>query len=111
MSYTALGFLIGCIGEENFTNFMLSNKYLTPLYASIIGLIPNCASSLLLSELYINNSLSFGALMSGLFVNAGLGMTVLLKNRNSVKNLPYILFICFVVALISGYIICLIDTF
>ena len=107
----ALGFLIGFIGEENFSNFIQSNRYLAPLFTSIIGLIPNCASSLLITELFINGSLSFGALLSGLLVNSGLGMMMLLKNRKSIKNIPLIILICFFIAILSGYITCLIIGF
>ena len=107
----ALGFLIGFIGEDRFASFLQTNRYLTPLFSSIIGLIPNCASSLLLSELFIQGNLSFGAILSGLLVNAGLGMMVLLKNRHGVKNLPWILLICFVVSIIAGYVTCLIIGF
>lgn len=107
----ALGFIIALVGEENFANFLQSNRYLTPLYSSIIGLIPNCASSLLLSELFIEGNLPFGALLSGLLINAGLGMMVLLRNKSSAKNLIWIILICFVTAVASGYITCLITNF
>ena len=107
----ALGFLIGFIGEERFASFLMTNRYLTPLFSSIIGLIPNCASSLLLAELFIEGNLSFGAILAGLLVNAGLGFTVLLKNRKSVKNVPWILLICFLTAISAGYITCLIVGF
>lgn len=106
-----LGFIIGFVGEDNFKNFIQMNKYLTPLFSSIIGLIPNCASSLLISELFVEGSLSFGALLSGLLVNAGLGMMVLLKNKSSAKSVLIILGVCFVVAVASGYITCLISGF
>lgn len=107
----ALGFIIASIGEDNFTNFLDANKYLTPLYSCIIGLIPNCASSLLISELFIEGKLSFGALVGGLLVNSGLGMLVLIKNRHQAKNVLLILAICLVVALITSYSICLITNF
>ena len=106
-----LGFVIALIGEDNFKNFLVSNQYLTPIYASIIGLIPNCASSVLLSELFINDSLSFGALIAGLLINSGLGMMILLKNRKAIKRLPIIILISFVVAVSVGYICCLIFGF
>lgn len=106
-----LGFTIGFIGEERFMSFVQMNKYLSPLFSSIIGLIPNCASSLLLSELFIEGNLSFGALTSGLLVNAGLGFIVLLKNRRSAKNILLIISICFITAVIVGYICCLIFGF
>lgn len=107
----ALGFLIGFIGEEKFASFLMMNRYLTPLFSAIIGLIPNCASSLLLAELYIEGNLSFGAILAGLLVNAGLGFMVLLKNRHSAKNIPWILLICFLTAVSAGYITCLIVGF
>lgn len=107
----ALGFIIGFVGEDKFSSFLLTNKYLAPLFASIIGLIPNCASSLLLAELYVQGSLSFGAILSGLLVNAGLGFTVLLRSRKGVKNIIWILLVCFITAVASGYITCLIIGF
>lgn len=106
-----LGLIIGAVGEDNFASFIRMNKYLTPLFSSIIGLIPNCASSLLLSELFIEGNLSFGALLAGLLVNSGLGMMVLLRNRKSAKNIWIIILICFLVAIISGYITCMIFGF
>ena len=107
----ALGFIIAAVGEEAFSNFLLQNKYLTPLLAPIIGLIPNCASSLLLSELFVAGSLSFGSLVGGLLVNSGLGMMLLIRKRESWKQVLIILAICFLVSIISGYIICLIMGF
>ena len=106
-----LGFIIAGVGEETFSNFLQSNRYLAPLFASIVGLIPNCASSLLLAELYIGGHLSFGAILAGLLVNAGLGFMVLLKNRKSAARVPFILLICFLTAVAAGYITCLIIGF
>ena len=106
-----LGVIIGFVGEDNFSAFMLSNRYLTPLFSSIIGLIPNCAASLLITELYLSGSLSFGALFAGLLVNSGLGIMVMLKDRNYVKNALFILAFCFAVAVSLGYLTCLVNGF
>ena len=106
-----LGLIIAGVGEENFTNFLTANKYLTPLYSAFIGLIPNCASSILITELYMSNTLSFGALLAGLLVNSGLGMMILLKNKKTLKDVLIVLAICFTVAIISGYVCCLIIGF
>ena len=106
-----LGIIIGFVGEENFANFLMMNKYLSPLFASIVGLIPNCASSFLLSELFIEGNLSFGALLAGLLMNAGLGMMMLFRNRKTAKNIGWIILICFTVAITMGYITCLIVGF
>ena len=99
-----LGLIIASVGEESFIYFMTSNRYLTPLFASIIGLIPNCVSSVLISELYLSNSIPFGALLAGLLMNAGLGMMVLLKNKNTIKKTFIILGICFITSIIVGYV-------
>lgn len=106
-----LGFIIGFVGEENFANFIRMNKYLSPLFASIIGLIPNCSSSLLLAELFNEGNLAFGALLAGLLVNSGLGMMMLLRNRKTAKNIGWIILICFSVAVTMGYVTCLIVGF
>ena len=107
----ALGTLIGFIGRDNFANFMLANRYLTPLFSAVVGLIPNCASSLLITELFLSGTLSFGALFAGLLVNSGLGMMVLLKEHKNIKQTLLILGICFFVAVALGYLTCLVAGF
>ena len=102
----ALGLIIASVGEENFANFLLSNKYAAPVYAALIGLIPNCASSVLLSELYLTEYLSFGALLSGLLVNSGLGMMILLKSKTTWKQTLIVIAICLVTAIVFGYAFC-----
>ena len=106
----ALGLLIGFVGEENFANFMISNRYLAPLFSSIIGLIPNCASSVLITELYLSNTLSFGALFAGLLVNSGLGLMILIRHKEIKKTL-IVLGICFAIAVSLGYLTCLVIGF
>lgn len=106
-----IGFIIGFVGENNFKNFLQSSKYLSPLYCSVVGLIPNCASSLLITELFLDDAIPFGALLAGLLVNSGLGMMVLLKNFKAAKKGIVVIGICFLVAIISGYIACLIAGF
>ena len=103
----ALGTLIGFIGEDNFSNFMTTNRYLAPLFSSIIGLIPNCASSLLITELFVEGHLSFGALFAGLLVNSGLGLMVLLKEKSMIKRTLVIVSVCFIIAVALGYLTCL----
>ena len=106
-----IGLIIGFVGEESFSNFMTTNRFLAPLYAAIIGLIPNCASSILITELFASGNLSFGALFAGLLVNSGLGMMVLLKEKTIIKKGLIILAICFVIAVSLGYLTCLVVGF
>lgn len=97
------GTIIYYVGEENISNFLLSNFTLSPLLATLVGLIPNCASSVLLSTLYIQGALPFGALLSGLLVNAGLGILMLFKNKSKLKEALIVLAICIASSLIFGY--------
>ncbi len=92
-------------GEDVLASFLLQNKYLTPLFSTIIGIIPNCASSVLVSELYLLNGIPFAALVSGLCMNAGLGFVYLLKNKKNFKDVLIMFSILFISSLVTGYII------
>lgn len=96
------------VGEDKLISFLNAGKYAQPLLAVLIGLIPNCASSVVLTELFLLKGLSFGALVTGLCVNAGLGLIVLLKqNKNWRVNL-FIVCMIIVPSVILGYsLICL----
>ena len=105
------GTIIYLIGEETFVHILENNKYFTPIYATMIGLIPNCASSVIITDLYITNKLSFGTTLAGLISNAGLGLLMLLKNKNMVKKTIVIIGILVLTSLVSGYVINLIFGF
>lgn len=100
-----LGALIEFLGEDKLVDFLSSSKPLQPILALAIGLIPNCASSVVLTELYLMNGLSFGAIVTGLSVNAGLGLLVLFKeNKNKRENL-FIVLMLIISSLIFGYLL------
>ncbi len=80
------------------------NKFLQPILASFVGLIPNCAVSIGLTMMLIKGTISFGAVMSGLLSNAGLGLLVLLKN-NDFKDTLKIILILLVISIFSGMVI------
>lgn len=101
------GIIFFYVGEDSISLFLQLNKYFQPLFSTLVGLIPNCASSVLISELYIKHSISFGACLAGLIVNAGLGMVVLFKNKQKLKQAFIILGILVGVALFMGYMVCL----
>lgn len=103
-----INILFGCIthiwiGEETLTNFLSQSIYLQPLLAVLIGLIPNCASSVVLTQLFIMGGLSFGALIAGLSVNAGLGLIILFKQNKNIKENIFILLMLIIPSLIVGY--------
>ena len=91
------------VGEERLIAFLQSGKYVQPIFAVLIGLIPNCVSSVVLTELFLLNGLSFGALVAGLCVNAGLGLIMLIRqNKNWRVNL-FVLCMLIIPSLILGY--------
>ena len=99
------GSIVEIIGEDRLAAFLSSSSIFQPLFALIIGFIPNCASSVVLTELYLMGGLSFGAIITGLSVNAGIGLIVLLKeNKNKKENLFIILSIA-IPSLIFGYLL------
>ena len=71
---------IETIGEETFAQFIANESLLQPLVAGIVGLIPNCASSIILAQLFAEGTISFGAAFAGLSVGAGTGLLVLFRN-------------------------------
>ena len=70
---------IAAIGEETLAGFFTSIPVLGEFLAALVGLIPNCASSVVITELYLSGVIGAGAMMSGLLVNAGVGILVLLR--------------------------------
>lgn len=91
------------VGEDAIGAFLTKNFYLAPILGTIVGLIPNCASSVLLSTLFVSGSLSFAGLLSGLLMNAGLGMIMLFKKGASKKKAFLVLAICLASSIAFGY--------
>lgn len=102
----ALGFIIDKVGtEENLAKFCLMNSPLQPLLTSIIGLIPNCAISVMLTILFLKNTISFGSLIAGLSSAGGLGLLILFKKNNDLKDTTIILSIMIVVSTVVGLLL------
>lgn len=78
---------VGAVGEEHLGNFILNRPVLGELLAGLVGLIPNCAASVIITELYLQGGMSAGAMISGLLVGAGVGLLVLFRqNRLNLRE-------------------------
>lgn len=97
-----LGFAIEWIGAERISRVLLQGSILQPLLAALIGLIPNCAASVLITELFAAGSLSFGSCIAGLCAGAGAGLLVLFRTNRAPKDNLMILGLLYVCSVITG---------
>ena len=100
----AFGFLFWGVGEENVVGFLQGAGYwFQPLVCPLIGLIPNCASSVVLAETYAWGGIAFGGLLGGLVTNAGLGYIVLFRRKKDVKGALLIIGAMLFLGIVAGY--------
>ena len=100
-----IDFSSSLLGMDKISSVLLSNSAFQPLLSALIGFIPNCASSVLLTQLYISGTLSFGSLIAGLCTNAGAGMLILFRNKKKIKDNIKILGIIYICSVIPGIIL------
>lgn len=97
----AIAFLIEWIGRDALAALLLPGA-LQPMIAAVIGLIPNCAASVLLTQLYLDGMISFGAAVAGLCSSAGVGMLVLLRGKRRMADYILLLGTVLCAAIVSG---------
>ena len=97
--------IISLIGEDAISNIISQNAILGPIVSGAIGLIPNCAASVILTELFIENVISMPIMLAGLLVNAGVGILVLFKTNKNMKENIEIIVLLYVIGVISGGIL------
>lgn len=82
-----LNLMIGIIGSDTLESLFVGVPVVGELVAALVGLVPNCASSVVITQLYLDGIIGAGEMMSGLLVNAGVGILVLLRlNRDRKQN-------------------------
>ena len=106
-----LNALIHGVGEDKIAYLILNKPFLANVLSTLVGLIPNCASSVIISELYVDGILSAGVMLSGLLANSGVALAVLFRTNRPKKNNLFIILILFVVSIASGLIIDLLKIF
>lgn len=94
--------IIYFIGEETIASVLELNPILGPIVAGLIGLIPNCAASVILTQLYLENIITASTMISGLLVGAGVGLAVLFKMNKGIKNNLKITGLLYAIGVVSG---------
>lgn len=101
-----LNTVIFFVGEDTLSGLILNRRILGPVIAGIVGLIPNCAASVVITQLYLTEVISFGSMMAGLLVGAGVGLLVLFKvNNHRIKENIKIVVALYIIGVIAGIVI------
>lgn len=99
----ALVALLETVGEPAMESFLKSNEALAVLGSALVGLVPNCSASVVITQLYLEGVLAFGPMMAGTLVSAGVGYLVLFRTNESVRHNVIILAMLYVVAIFWGF--------
>lgn len=91
--------------NDYLSSLLLKDSVFSPIITSLIGLIPNCASSIVITKLYLASSISFGSMIAGLLTNSGIALVVLFKTNKNVKENINIIFLTYFIGIIIGIIL------
>ncbi len=97
-----LNFAIESIGEESLGGFLMSGSVFQPLLAGLVGLIPNCAASVVTAQLYAEGAISFGSAVAGLSAGSGLGLLVLFRTDSDKAQCVKIAVMLFAISVLTG---------
>lgn len=97
-----LNILMSYVSEDVLSKIFMKNSLFAPIFASLIGLIPNCAASVVITEFYLNNVVTLGTCLAGLLTNSGLALIVLFKTNKNLKDNLRILALVYFIGVISG---------
>lgn len=98
-----INLIFAFVGEEVLVKALSVSPILQILISPLVGMIPNCISSVVLIELYVNNALIFPALIGGLSAGSGVGLIVLFKNHKNIKQNIFILISLYLIGIIIGF--------
>ena len=102
---TLLNLLIELVGLESLSRLMLGDTLFQPFLTALLGLLPNCASSVLITQLLLDGVITFGSAVAGLCSGAGIGLIVLFKTSKNVRENLMIAGILYLIAAAAGIIL------
>ena len=100
-----LNLIMHSIGEDALAGLFMNRPVLGPVIAGIVGLIPNCASSVAITQLYLRGAISFGGVMAGLLVNAGVGVLILCRINHDKKENIKIIGLLYATGVLAGIVL------
>lgn len=100
-----LNTVIWLIGEDKISALLMTNSVVQPFISALIGMIPNCAASVVLSELFVSGALSFGSLAAGLSAGAGVGLLVLIRVNHNQKQNAILVGLLYILSVLLGIIL------
>lgn len=96
---------IEIVGEESLANLFFAKPVIGEIVAGVVGLIPNCASSVVITQLFLEGVIGYGAMMSGLLVGSGVGLLVLFRANESLKENLKILALLYAIGVGCGIVL------
>ena len=105
ISILAINLAMHFIGEEAFHVFFLKDNFFQPFLTALVGLIPGCGSSVLITEMFVEGAITFGSLIAGLCSGAGFGYLILFRSKKGIKNALKLIGIIYAISVASGIII------
>lgn len=100
-----LNVIMEYFGIKLVSNIFMKNSLFGPFIGSLIGLIPNCASSVILTELFLQNVINFGTCIAGLVSGCGIALIVLFKTNKNIKENLFILLSLYLIGVLVGIIV------
>lgn len=104
-----LNLLVAFVGEEQIAAIVMNKPVLGPILSGIVGLIPNCAASVVITQLYLGGMLSFGTMFTGLLVGAGVGLLILIKEVKDWKEIGKVVGILYGAGVLVGLVLNLLN--
>lgn len=100
-----IGLVFASVGEDAISSALAGMGIFQPMLTALVGLVPNCAASVLLAQLYIEGAISFGSLFAGLTAGAGVGLAVLWRVNPSWKQNLFMTGLLWAVGAVAGMLL------